>query len=218
MNQKILYLAIGLVTGGAAGSAATYFLLKEKFAAEAEDEIEAYAEHCEERIERIRSEHKSFTKKEEEPKTLDPEEEKIAHNEGVKKYHHDNGLASKYGDHNIFKTKVKEKPKDNKLISEIDEDEFMNQENGYEKQVLDVFLGDDKYMCGIWGYGTDNEDDADRKWGKELPELIGESHTYDELLSTTIGSEDGIGSMYVRNDELMIDFELIIHDSREDDK
>ena len=221
MKKGILYFVFGLVAGGAAGSTATYFLVKDKFAAEAEDEIEAYAEHCEERIARIRADHKLIeTREEEKNKILDPEEEKIAHNEGVKKYHHDNGLASKYGEHSVFeKVKTNKKEvKESKLIDEIDEDEFMNRENGYEKQTLDVFLGDDKYMCGVWGYGTDNEDDADRKWGKELPELIGESHTYDELLSMTKKSDDGIGLMYVRNEELMIDFELVIHDNREDDK
>ena len=65
---------------------------------------------------------------------------------------------------------------------------------------------------------TENEDDVDRKWGKELPELIGTSHTYDELLSYCEGSEDGIGLAWVKNDEMMIDFELVIHDNREDDK
>ena len=226
MNNKILYLAIGVVLGAAGGSAAIYFLVKEKIAAEAEEEIEAYANHCEERIERVRASHNA-TKEENNrnEKVLDPEEEKIAHNEGVKKYHHNDGISSKYGENRIFGDKPLkpmisnyEEKKDSKLINDIDEDEFMDQENGYEKQTLDVFLGDDKYMCGVWGYGTDNEDDADRKWGKELPELIGTAHTYDELLATTKEADDGIGLLFVRNEEMKIDFELVIHDSREDDK
>ena len=222
MKKNILYFALGLMTGASAGATATYFVVKNKFAAEAEEEIEAYADHCEERIARIRADHKTIeTEQESEiPRSNDPEEEKIARNEGVKKYHHDNGLASKYGENHVFEkiTDKPEKEKDSKLINDIDEDEFMNQENGYEKQTIDVFLGDDKYMCGVWGYGTDNEDDVDRKWGKPLEDLIGRSHTYEELLTYCSKHEDGIGLTFIRNDELMIDFELVIHDDREDDK
>ena len=226
MNRKVLYFVAGLITGASAGSVATYFLVKEKFAAENDEDMENYAEHCEERIARYKEENEELKKhlgaiKDPVAKLADnPEEAKIASNEGVKKYHHDNGLSSKYGDNHVFE-KIADKPeeeKDSKLINDIDEDEFMNQENDYEKQTIDVFLGDDKYMCGVWGYGTDNEDDADRKWGKELPQLIGESHTYEELLTYCEKSEDGIGLAFVRNDEMMIDFELVIHDDREDDK
>lgn len=225
-NKSILYFALGLLTGAAAGGTATYFLTKDKIQADAEEDMENYADHCDARIEKYKEEIKDLKEKLgliKDPTVKpasDPEEEKIAHNEGVKKYHHDNGLSSKYGDNHVFE-KIADKPeeeKDSKLINDIDEDEFMNQENGYEKQTIDVFLGDDKYMCGVWGYGTDNEDDADRKWGKELPQLIGESHTYEELLTYCENSEDGIGVAYVRNDEMMIDFELVIHDDREDDK
>ena len=228
MNKSVLYFAIGIITGAAGGSITTYFLVKEKFAAENDEDMENYAEHCEERIGKYKNEIAELKEqlgviKEgpgQSPILHDPDEEKIASNEGVKKYHHDNGLSSKYGDNHVFE-KIADKPeeeKDSKLINDIDEDEFMNQENDYEKQTIDVFLGDDKYMCGVWGYGTDNEDDADRKWGKELPQLIGESHTYEELLTYCEKSEDGIGLAFVRNDEMMIDFELVIHDDREDDK
>lgn len=226
--SKGLYFGLGAILGAAGGSVATYFLTKEMFAQQAAEDIEAYAEHCEERIERLTLEMKGMKKMEEDfdndeeseaPLTNDPNEDAINRNEGVKKYHHSNGLESAYGTNQIFeKTEHKLKEKDSKLISDIDEDEFMNQENGYEKQTIDVFLGDDKYMCGVWGYGTDNEDDADRKWGKPLEDLIGRSHTYDELLSYCEGSEDDIGLAYVRNDEMMIEFELVIHDCREDDK
>ena len=222
MKKNILYFALGLMTGAGAGATATYFITKNILDTRHEEDLEAYADHCEERIARIRTDHKTIeTEQESEiPRSNDPEEEKIARNEGVKKYHHDNGLASKYGENHVFEkvTDKPEKEKDSKLISDIDEDEFMNQENGYEKQTIDVFLGDDKYMCGVWGYGTDNEDDVDRKWGKPLEDLIGRSHTYEELLTYCNKNEDGIGLAFVKNDELKIDFELVIHDDREDDK
>ena len=222
MNKNILYFALGLVTGAGAGATASYFITKNILDARHEEDLEAYAEHCEERVARIRSFTKIMEKAEEpeERHSNDPEEEKIAKNEGVKKYHHDNGLSSKYGENHVFE-KIADKPekeKDSKLISDIDEDEFMNQENGYEKQTIDVFLGDDKYMCGVWGYGTDNEDDVDRKWGKPLEDLIGRSHTYEELLTYCNKHEDGIGLAFIKNEELKIDLELVIHDDREDDK
>ena len=227
MNKSALYFVAGLITGGAAGATATYFLVKEKFAAENDEDMEAYSEHCEERIAKYREENEDLKKKLgviKDPVAKvaeDPEEAKIARNEGVKKYHHDNGLSSKYGENHIFE-KIEDKPekKEEKklvLINEIDEDEFMNRENGYEKQTIDVFLGDDRYMCGIWGYQTDNEEDVEKKWNKKLNELVG-SYEYDELLDTTRGKEDGIGLLYVRNESLMIDFELVIHDNREEDE
>ena len=225
--NKGLYFALGAVIGAAGGATATYFLTKDKFARENEEDMENYAEHCEERITRYKEENEELKKqlgviKDPAVKPAeDPEEAKISRNEGVKKYHHDNGLASKYGENHVFEKvtdKPEEKKEDSKLINDIDEDEFMNQENGYEKQTIDVFLGDDKYMCGVWGYGTDNEDDVDRKWGKPLEKLIGEAHTYEELLTYCEKAEDGIGLAFVRNDEMMIEFELVIHDDREDDK
>lgn len=227
MKKELLYLTIGLLTGAGAGATATYLIVKEKFALENEEDMENYAEHCEERIARYKEENEDLKKqlgviKDPTVKVAeDPEEAKIARNEGVKKYHHENGLASKYGENHVFE-KIADKPdekeeKDSKLINDIDEDEFMR-ENGYEKQTIDVFLGDDKYMCGVWGYQTDNEDDVDRKWGKPLEDLIGRSHTYDELLTYCEKSEDGIGLAWIKNDEMKIDFELVIHDNREDDK
>lgn len=229
MNNKLLYFGLGALLGAAGGSVATYFIVKEKIAAEAADEIEAYAEHCEERIDRIKKKmiNKVFGAKEgPKEEKEETEDEKIENNKGVKKYHHYDGIVSKYGENNIFtgkqsdeeRNEIKKQIKDSKLINDIDEDEFMNNDNGYEKQTIDVFLGDDKYMCGVWGYQTDNEDDVDRKWGKPLEELIGTSHTYEELLSYCERSEDGIGLAWVKNDEMMIDFELVIHDNREDDK
>ena len=43
MNNKLLYFGLGALFGAAGGSIATYFIVKEKIAAEAADEIEAYA-------------------------------------------------------------------------------------------------------------------------------------------------------------------------------
>lgn len=230
MNKTATF-TLGAVLGAIGGSIGTYFIVKEMFAQQASEEIERYAEHCEERIERFRLEYvganiDDVEDTSEEKLTDDPDEEVINKNEGVKKYHHRPDSISSYGTNNIFeriqsekdRSEIKKQIKDSKLISDIDEDEWMNEENGYDKQTLDIFLGDDKDIFGIWGYQTDNEDDADRKFGKPTQELIGSAHTYEELLSYCEESEDGIGVTYVRNDELKIDFELVIHDAREDDK
>lgn len=226
MSKSVLYFGLGILTGGAAGAIGSYFVTKSILDAKHEEDIEAYSEHCEERVERFKEENEDLKKKLGVIKdpvvkySNNPDEEKIENNAGVKRYHHSTGLDSGYGSNNVFgkaNEAVKE-AKDSKLINDIDEEEFMNQENGYEKQTLDIFLGDDRDIFGVWGYGTDNEDDADRKWGKPTSELIGTAHTYDELLATTKKTEDGIGILYVRNDELKIDFELVIHDEREDDK
>ena len=222
MKKSILYFGLGFLTGGAAGAIGAYFGTKAYLDAKHEEDLESYAEHCEERVEKIRNERRGNILEEAREamtRTNNPEEEKIENNAGVKRYHHATGLDSGYGANNVFGkvSDAVEEAKDSKLINDIDEDEFMNQENGYEKQTLDIFLGDDRDIFGVWGYGTDNEDDADRKWGKPTSELIGTAHTYDELLATTKESEDGIGILYVRNDELKIDFELVVHDNREDD-
>ena len=51
--NKSAYFAIGTILGAVGGSVATYFLTKEMFENYASEEIERYAEHCEERIARL---------------------------------------------------------------------------------------------------------------------------------------------------------------------
>ena len=229
MNKGVIF-GLGVLVGAAGGSVTTYFLTKEKIEAEASDEIEAYAEHCEERIAKLRTkylnEHKKAVFKN--GGELDPEEEKIESNEGVKKYHHNDGISSKYGDNNIFekaqslkeraeiKKENETQAEDSKLINEITEDEFLNEDDVYEKYTVDVLLGDDKDIVGIWGYGTDNETFADQKFGMPIEELLN-GMPYEELL-TYAENPDGVGALYLRNDELNTDFEFLIKDQREEDR
>lgn len=228
MNKGIIF-GLGVLIGAAGGSAATYFLTKESFQAMADEEIESYAEHCEERIARYRADKKLVEDIDEKPakKETNPEDEKINSNEGVKKYHHDTGLEG-YGSNHIFeqtqsikekseiKTQIdKSKKGDSKLINEITEDDFLNEDNKYDKYTVDVLLGDDSDICGIWGYGTDNEEFADKKFGQPIEVLLN-NMSYDELL-TYAENPDGMGALYLRNDELNIDFEFLIKDQREED-
>ena len=227
MNKGIIF-GFGTLFGAGVGSVTTYFLTKEYFKQQAAEEIEAYAEHAEERIERIRLEHedektmKEMVEDVEEKLTNDPEEDVINHNEGVKKYHHNNGISSKYGENNVFSTSTPQPKKEKevkKQIEDIDEDEFMNEANGdYAKETIDVLLGDDQDVVGFWGYQTDNEDFVERIFKMDLKDLVGlDKEDYDYMLNET-DNDEGIGTLYIRNNSIMKDFEVIIHDEREEDK
>lgn len=223
MNKSIIF-CLGAVFGAGVGSAATYFIAKDYYEEREIRRLDEYAEHCDEKIERIMLEAKGlnkleeeFDQPEEEPLTDDPNEDAINRNEGVKKYHHNDGISSKYGENNIFgKTEKKDIQVQQRLIDGITEEEFLEQE-GNEKQTLDIFLGDDEYIAAIWGYETDNEEDAEKRFGKPLSEIIGkENADYDNLLSL-IDPNEGIGQLYLRNNSLMMDVEIVIHDNREED-
>ena len=217
MNKSIITGVLGFILGAAGGSAVTYYIVNEQ----RDEEMDAYAEHTEKRIERLRKKINMIDEvKEELPEDAvmqDPEDDKINQNKGVKKYHHSDGISSKYGDNHIFETQ-QDKKINKKLINEIEEEEYMNNENGYSKEVIDVLLGDDRDIVGFWGYQTDNEMFVDQKFGSELKDLIGSTYyDYDYLLNLA-DEEDGVGNLYIRNDSIMTEFEVIIHDLREEDK
>lgn len=230
--NKVLYFVSGLVLGAAGGTAVTYYVVN----AQRDEELEEYSEHCEERIERFR---KKYTNEEIDQidealgqklrTTNDPEEEKIENNEGVKKYHV-RTKESAYGSNRVFVSNQDEKTrqivkeeidktvKDSKLIEDIDEDEFVTEKEGYDKHTIDILLGDDQDIVGFWGYQTDNEMFIEDKYGKDLKALVGlDQNDYDYLLNEA-DTENEIGTIYTRNNELMVDFEIVIHDMREEDK
>lgn len=219
-KKSILGFVIGLVTGAAGGSAATYFILKDKMEREKDEEIEeieAYEkERFENRLARFKekiSNSKKMPDKEIDEMPVDREDEVIANNKGVKKYHQET-VESAYGSKRIFGDDVKPVKK-SKKIKEVNEEEFMNMENGYEKQTVDILLGDDADIVGFWAYETDNEEFVEKRFGKPLNELL-DGRTYDDLMKYC--EDDGLGTLYLKNDDLKIDFEFVIHDLREDDK
>lgn len=230
--NKALYFVLGLITGAAGGTAVTYYVVNAK----RDEELEEYSEHCEERIERFRKKYsdEELVEKIDEDLgkklTNDPEEEKIINNEGVKKYHVRPASESRYGENRVFVNNQDEKTrqivkeeinkivKDSKLIEDIDEDEFATEKEGYDKHTIDILLGDDQDIVGFWGYQTDNEMFVDDKYGKDLKTLVGlDQNDYDYLLNET-ENDNEIGTIYARNNELMVDFEIVIHDMREEDK
>ena len=213
MNKGIIF-AFGVVAGAAGGSAATYYILKEKFQAEKDQEMEEMENYFEDRFQKRVKKLGLVKKKKKTPEEV-REDEVIASNKGVKKYHHQEDSISEYGAENKLFAKPK-KEKESKLMVEINEEEFLKPDEKYEKQTIDVWLGDDKDIVGIWAQGTDNEEWVEKRFGKPLPELIGKAD-YDYLLSYCDPNED-VGIAYVRNEEILTDFEVVIHDGREDDK
>ncbi len=223
--NKTLTFVLGLLTGAAAGSTATYFLVKRIIEEKAAEEIEAYAEHCEERIQRIMDKMTDGEEEEVSGDDDEPDEDpEIKNNEGVKKYHHYSGPLSSDGDRSVFKDEKKEKEvttdevikkwaeedAENKIF-EVTENEFLeadDEENDYHRETVDYFFYGDREVA-YWGYNTDNQGTVEQKFGKPLKDLIGHAHQY--LIDYT--GEDGIGAAYFRNDDLQIIFEVIIHDT-----
>ena len=228
MNKGIIF-TLGALFGAGVGSTVTYFIVRDIEAARADEAIDRYATYSDERVQRAIDKLKDNDVGElDEPDESQPmnDDEKITKNEGVKKYHHQNGLESAYGSNHIFAKKQSDKEKkeikeeienvaESKLIDEITEEEF-SVENGYNKEVIDVCLGDDKDMVGIWGYQTDNEEFVEKRFGKSIEALLG-NRPYEELLEYT-ANNDAIGSLYLRNESMMTDFEFVLRDYREEDK
>lgn len=226
MDNKGIIFALGALIGAAGGSIGTYFLVKGRFEAERDEAIEEYAEHAEKRLERQIEALKGHSEEDVEEKpdhgrykmeseVEDPDERKINNNEGVKKYHHyDGDQLPEYASKRVFK-KYEEKPKvkESKLVNEISAEEFEQENEDYTKQTLDILLRLDDSYEAIWGYQTDNQTTCKAKFGKDLEEMFG-TEIIEQLLDAT-PADEGIGILYFRNDELMTDFELVLHSDEE---
>lgn len=219
MDNKGIIFALGALIGAAGGSVGTYFLVKGRFEAERDEAIEEYAEHAEKRLEAFRERFEGDSEAEREendPEVMDetdedPDERKINNNEGVKKYHHyDGDQLPEYASKRVFK-KYEEKPKvkESKLVNEISAEEFEQENEDYTKQTLDILLRLDDSYEALWGYQTDNQTTCKAKFGKDLEEMFG-TEIIEQLLDATPVDGD-IGVLYFRNDELMTDFELVLH-------
>ena len=217
--NKSLYLGLGALIGAAGGSAVTYFLTKSVFENRAAEVIEDYAEHCEERIERIKEEYQDklvgdldrhCQDKEEAKSEDDPEETAIRNNEGVKKYHHHEGdKLPEYGSKRIFRKTTKEEEMAKKEVNakEIAEGVYLGSDK--EKQTIDVLfrLEGDK-VEEIWGYKTDNETTCQARFGKSLIDIIGVDN--DDILDW-FEPDDGVAVKYFRNYDMDMDFEIVAH-------
>lgn len=216
MNKTLIFV-LGLLTGAAAGSIGTYILVRDKLEQDAMDEIDSYAEHCEERIKRFETRYAEIPINEEEPTKEKVEDEEIKNNEGIKKYHHYAGPMSSDGDRifkdvkeekNVTKEEVEKKWSEEdeaNHILEATEEDFLN-EDDYQKETIDYFFPEER---AYWAYGTDNQCPVAAKFAKPLKDLIGNAHKW--LVDYT--DEDGIGAAYFKNEDLHTIFEVIVHDS-----
>lgn len=233
MNKALIFFA-GLLVGGAAGASATYLILHDRLVADAQDEIDRYAEHCEERIASIRAKYAGEqpdtapVEDEDEEDPDDRDEALIRRNKGVKLYHHTSEyMGSNDTVNSIFeKDKVEEKKEVNeelkkeidagveKLlaetphISEITQEEYDN-DGEYEKESIEYFFDGDSDRA-YWGYGTDNQTTVEARFGNPLSALIGASSRW---LNDYADKESGYGEAYFRNEEMKTDFEIVIHDN-----
>ena len=233
MNKGIIFVA-GLLTGGALGSVATYFITKKSADAKAEEEIEAYAEYADAKIEHLK---RLIDGNDEAPEEeMKEEDEEVANNEGVKKYHHqDESIASLAGRQPFGKKESKEKEmlgEKNEKFEEISEEEFLKTYVGptdgpYDKVTLDLLwtgIEDNPHDWEnqlYWGYGTDNEILAMMKpeyKGLEMTDILGDMWRWcsDYLLDEPDGELNAVGAFYVRNHKLHQDIECIVHNMKED--
>ena len=220
MNKSIVFI-LGTAFGAIAGSISTYYIVRDIKEKEKDEELNDMDDYYQAKIQLLKNPTKDEHIEISQDKTNDSDREKINSNEGVKKYHHDNGLESAYGAARIFGEDAKPVKKEKKsVIHEISEQEFLNVENGYTKQTVDIFMSNDDEepeIIGIWAYNTDNEETVDKRFGKPTNELLN-GRSYDDLLKYCVDvSDDGdeveesIGTLYLKNEELKTDFEFVIH-------
>jgi hypothetical protein len=229
---------LGLATGLAAGGVGMYFYTKKKCDQTIEEEIEAYAEYAEAKMEHM----KKLISEDNVPESEEEraEDEEMKNNEGVKKYHHqDEGIASLAGRQPFGKKETKEKemagtwdqPTDD--IIEINDAEFVktfvNDKTGpYDKVTLDLlWYGTEENLSEwdnnlYWGYGTDNECLAMTKpeyKNLNISDILGQVYRWcsDYLLDENgEWNADGVGSFYVRNHNLKQDIECVVHNMKEE--
>lgn len=209
MNKSIIFL-LGVVAGAIGGSTATYFLVKDKIENEAAEIIEEYAQHCEDRISKFSQREESEEVSEEEPEPVI--ENELDKNEGVKKYHRDLGGETV----NTYKKEIEKvtegekalvAEKEGKIIVnkpyEITEDQYSLEAQQYDKITLEYYCGDDMLMM------CDPEEMAEQHFNVGREELIGEVW---RLGQDYIPEGKDAGAVYVRNDNMSIDFEVIVYD------
>ena len=205
MDKSIIFL-LGVVAGAIGGSTATYFIVKDKIYNEAAEIVEQYAQHCEDRISKFSQGEDTIKDPEEEPESSDP----IDKNEGVKKYHRD--LTSE----NTYKKEIEKVTEGEKALVaekegnivvnkpyEITEEQYSLEAQQYDKITLEYYCEDDMLMC------TEPEQMAETFFNTGREELIGEVW---RLGQDYIPEGKDAGAVYVRNDNMSIDFEVIVYD------
>lgn len=223
MDKRLVFL-LGVLTGGAAGATAAYFITRNRIIDQTNDILDQYAEDCKQKIQEIEDYYEGnlgdvedLDDESDEPKNLDPE---VANNDGVKKYHH---YAGGFGEDSAQKVFSHVKMEDEEVtegekalkadvslddvsgIEEITEDDFLNDEEN-DPVTLDYDFNNDKLY---WGYGTDNEEEAETRFNKSREEIIGKIWRW--ATDYIKDPDEGTGAAYVRNENLGKIFEVIVH-------
>jgi len=234
MNKGVIF-AIGAFVGAAAGSVATYFVVRDKFEQEAADIIDEYAERCQDRIEKVMNAYDQKMNSSDDEKEEEASDEDVPHieneldkYEGVKKYHHYSGGFDAMS---TTSSKVFDKKKGNDMtegqkdlekypkiddmpnyIEEIDEDEFLNThyapdgKTEFDKVTLDYDYNTDRLL---YAANSDSPILAEEKYGCLRSEIIGNIWKF--APDFIDDEENGTGAAYVRNNNINIDFEMIVH-------
>lgn len=200
--MKITFLKTSLtfVIGVTVGSAVTLYYLKDKYAKIAQDEIDSVKEVFYTNLR----------------KTVKDEETKKSSNENTLKKVDDETLKNvketSYKDYSSYK----EKTKDYIIVNEEDDDEYEDQPdppvspkmmgNGDEKPYIireDEFDEFDDYsVISLYYY-------ADKKLADDNDQLVEDVDDVVGFKSLEIFDEHDIDTLYVRNDRLKVDFEIL---------
>ena len=212
MNKGIIFL-LGFVAGAIGGGTATYFVVKDKIENDAAEIIEEYAQHCEDRIAKYSQQDNSEEVSEPE---IEEESDEISRNEGVKKYHSGNVPETLNGVSNLYKKEIDKVTEGEKALAEekagkvienkpyvISEEQFSHEAEAYDKVTLEYYCEDDMLMV------VEPEEQAEVAYNVGREELIGDCW---RLGQDWIEEGKDAGAVYVRNDNMSIDFEVIVYD------
>ena len=208
MNKGIIFV-LGALTGAAAGSVATYFVVKDKFEQKAADEIEAYAQHAEERLENYISSHfdedlDSIPEKEEKTREATDvpvhDDDAITQNPGVKKYHHYQAMDLTKEEKEVTKGQedILKRPEleDVPGIDELTEEEYdLLDDDVYTRVYLQYDANEDTLR-------TNDGELAEEAYAKQRHELIGNVWRW----ATDYVDKDGF--FFIKNDNLLIAFQV----------
>jgi len=228
MNKAIF--GVGCVLAAAAGSAITYFLTRNKY----EQILEEYEEECRERIDALieyyeggadadESEEDDSEDEEDDPK----EPEEFRNNEGVKKYHQyssgtfgSDSVQSIFSKENVkevagavrFKTEEEKVTEGQKEV--LKRPKLEDAPNGVDEITSEEFddLDDDKYTRVYLQYNintdelvTNDGELAEEAYAKTRGELISNCWRW---ATDYWNEEEGEGDFYIKNDNLMIAFQV----------
>lgn len=234
MNKGIIFAA-GAFVGAAAGSIITFFAVKNHFEDKAAEAIMDYSEYADNKIQEALD---SLHDEEEDEEPIHRVQDNRAWSEEdeapIKKYHHyvpekqtliSNGIFAKEKDEVKKVTEgekaLQENPArfDDPEIVEISEDKY---QEIMSKPPIEGWSADDlTYLYPqdelYWGYGTDNEELAEKHYGVGRETIIGQIWRW---ATDYTDNESGVGYAYIDNSKLkkVFNIEVIVDLDLEEDE